>query len=137
MKILKYWNATQIAHYNDKERTCARYCAVFGCDGCLCDKRPDTKCCCDIHKSKLNNELNKTKNHQINLNRKINIRNAKIIVDLFNRGIRQLDIEVLKITGFDFSVAPVPGELYGKKVGMYRDIALWVDVEKNIHLEKN
>jgi hypothetical protein len=129
-------NSLQILHQTNPSGCPRKMCALHGCDKCMCGKRSDAKACCEEHKSELNNQINAKKNYQINTNRKLNIKNTRIVIDLYNRGIRQLDIGALKITGFDFLVSPVPGILYGRTVALYSFIAMWVDAEKIIHLDR-
>ncbi|MES2514732.1 MAG: hypothetical protein V4580_11335 [Bacteroidota bacterium] len=130
----KTLNPTQLLHMTNP---CAgKKCALPDCTICLCDKRSDAEFCCDEDKAKKNNMDLASEDFQVNYRKKENKKNTIIIEDVYDRGYRQMDIPALKLLGFNFEVAPIAGIILGRKVALYGTIAMWIDPDKIIHLEK-
>lgn len=127
-------NATQVLHISNP--CSGRKCAFPGCSICLCDKRIDSKFCSDEHKAQKNNIDIAQEDYQMNQRKKLNKQNIVIIEDVYDRDYRQLDLPALKLTGFNFEVAPLGGIVRERKVALYGKIALWVDSDLIVHLEK-
>jgi hypothetical protein len=127
-------NPTQILHQTNP---CAGdKCTLPNCVNCLCDKRGKSKFCCDEHKAKKHNDEMVLKESQNKLRHDVNKKNSIIIEDLYNRNYRIIDFDAMKLRGFDFSAAPFPGIVNGRRVALYGTIALWVDEKLMINLEK-
>lgn len=127
-------NALQIAHQTNP--CSGAKCKLPDCGICLCGKRSDAEFCCDEHKAIKNNKVQKTDNFQNKLRTDLNKKNSIMIEDLYERGYRKVDFEGVRFRGFDFSVSPFPGIVNGRKVAVYGTIALWVDENLLINLEK-
>lgn len=127
-------NSLQIAHQTNP--CSASKCKLPDCGNCLCGKRSDTEYCCDEHKALKNNKVQKTDNFQNKLRTDLNKKNMIMIEDLYSLGYRKVDIEAMRLRGFDFSASPFPGIVNGRKVAVYGTIALWVDEKLLINLEK-
>jgi hypothetical protein len=127
-------NALQIAHQTNP--CSGKICALKDCGNCLCGKRSDSVFCCDEHKAKKNNDDSILENYQNKLWVDLNKKNTIMIEDLYDRGYRKLDFESFRLRGFDFSASPFPGIVNGRKVAVYGTIALWVDENLMINLEK-
>ncbi|MBK8368151.1 MAG: hypothetical protein IPL10_12245 [Bacteroidetes bacterium] len=127
-------NALQIAHQTNP--CSGEICSLESCGICLCGKRSDADFCCDEHKALKNNKEQKTNNSQNKLRNDINKKNTIMVEDLYARDYRKLDFESFRLRGFDFSGAPFPGIVNGRRVALYGTIALWVDELLMINLEK-
>jgi hypothetical protein len=127
-------NALQIAHQTNP--CSGAKCKLPDCVNCLCGKRSDAEFCCDEHKAKKNNDNSVLENFQNKQRIDLNKKNTIMIDDLYERGYRKVDFEAMRLRGFDFSATPFPGIVNGRKVAVYGTIALWVDENLMINLEK-
>ncbi len=127
-------NPLQILHQTNP--CSGKKCALPGCGICLCGKRSDAENCCDEHKAKKNNDDSVLENFQNKLRNDQNKKNTIMVEDLYDRGYRKADIGGMRFRGFDFSASPFPGIVNGRKVALYGTIALWVDENLLINLEK-
>ena len=127
-------NPTQILHQTNP---CGgEKCALPGCGNCLCDKRSKTKFCCDEHKAKKHNDEMVLKDFRNKFRNDVNKKNTIIVEDLYVRDYRIVDFDAMRLRGFDYTAAPFPGIVNGRKVAVYGTIALWVDENFMINLEK-